>query len=120
MEANPQKGVPLKTVEARERHAPHFTVTPCISQHSSQQNIQTSKPILVHSLQAYGQHMGLAGGSMGQDAFGYAANGLNQGNMMDALQAQFAGLGMGGGRRESMGGPRHANTNSSGQQNGDS
>ena len=69
--------------------------------------------------QAYGQHMGLAAGGLGQDAFGYAANGLAGGNMMDALQASFAGLSTGGGRRESMGGSRHNNNDNAGQQ-GDS
>jgi RNA recognition motif-containing protein len=71
--------------------------------------------------QAYGQHMGLATGGLGQDAFGYGASGLNQGNMMDALQAQFAGLSTGGPRRESLGGgggARHSSNNGGGGQSG--
>ena len=44
-------------------------------------------------VQAYGQHMGSAG--LGQDSFGYGGSGVNPGNMMDALQAQFAGLSTG-------------------------
>jgi hypothetical protein len=60
--------------------------------------------------------MGLANAGMGQEAFGYGGNGINQGNMMDALQAQFAGLNTGQ-RRESAGaGGRHAASNMS-QQN---
>ena len=48
-------------------------------------------------MQAYGQHMGNSG--LGQEAFGYGGGAMNQGNMMDALQAQFAGLNTGA-RRE--------------------
>ena len=59
-------------------------------------------------MQAYGQHMGSAG--LGQDGFGYAANGVSQGNMMDALQAQFAGLSTGQ-RRDSGSGVRHTAIN---------
>lgn len=56
------------------------------------------------NVQAYGQHMGNSG--LGQDNFGYGGGGINQGNMMDALQAQFAGLSTGQ-RRESGSASRH-------------
>lgn len=49
--------------------------------------------------------MGNAG--LGQDTFGYGSSAVNHGSMMDALQAQFAGLSTGV-RRETGSASRHS------------